>query len=48
MSETQINFRDEIMSLSRAADIVLREMGYDWKGAQGTICGVEMVKRFMI
>ena len=36
-SETQINFRDEIMSLSRAADIILREMGYDWKGVQGTI-----------
>ena len=36
-SETQVSLRDEIMSLSRAADIVLREMGYDWKGVQGTI-----------
>ena len=30
-------FRDKITSLSDAADIVLREMGYDWSAAQGPI-----------
>ena len=32
VNETQVRFRDEVMSLSGSADIVLREMGYDWGG----------------
>ena len=35
-NDTQVRFRDELMSLSRSADIVLREMGYDWVAVQGT------------
>jgi len=35
--ETKVKFRDAITSLSDAADIVLKEMGYDWAGVQGTI-----------
>ncbi len=36
-NETQVNFRGELMSLSRSADIVLKEMGYDWRAVQGTL-----------
>ena len=36
-NDTQVNFRGELMSLSRSADIVLREMGYDWVAVQGTV-----------
>lgn len=35
-NNTQVNFRGELMSLSRSADIVLTEMGYDWASVQGT------------
>ena len=35
--ETKVKFRDATTSLSDAADIVLREMGYDWEGVRGTI-----------
>ena len=34
-SETQVSFRNEVMSLSKAAAIVLEEMGYSW----GTVAG---------
>ena len=30
VDDTQVRFRDEVMSLSKSADIVLREMGYEW------------------
>ena len=30
VDDTQLRFRDEVMSLSKSADIVLREMGYEW------------------
>ena len=33
--DTKVKFREEITSLSNAADIVLREMGYDWSAVQG-------------
>ena len=33
--DTKVNFRNEITSLSNAADIILREMGYDWTSVQG-------------
>ena len=32
---TKIKFRDKITSLSNAAEIILREMGYDWSAYQG-------------
>ena len=35
--DTQVRFRDEVMSLSKSADIVLREMGYEWTSVRGTI-----------
>tara|TARA_B100001079_G_C16188507_1_gene416149 strand:- start:114 stop:689 length:576 start_codon:yes stop_codon:yes gene_type:complete len=35
--DRKIKFRDKITSLSDAADIVLREMGYDWSAAQGPV-----------
>ena len=34
---TKVKFRDKITSLSDAADIVLRDMGYDWAAVQGPI-----------
>jgi hypothetical protein len=37
VDETQVQFRDEVMSLSKSADIVLREMGYEWTSVRGTI-----------
>jgi len=33
----QVLFRDEITSLSKSADMVLKEMGYDWTAVRGTI-----------
>ena len=35
--DRKVKFRDKITSLSDAADIVLREMGYYWSAAQGPI-----------
>lgn len=35
VDDSKIKFRDKVTSLSNAADIVLREMGYDWEGVQG-------------
>ena len=35
--DRKIKFRDKITSLSDSADIVLREMGYDWSAAQGPV-----------
>lgn len=35
--DTKVKFRNEITSISNAADIVLREMGYDWAAVQGPI-----------
>ena len=32
---TKIKFRDKITSLSNAAEIILKEMGYDWSAYQG-------------
>jgi len=37
VDDTQVRFRDEVMSLSKSADIVLREMGYEWTSVRGTI-----------
>ncbi len=37
VDDTQVRFRDEVMSLSQSADIVLREMGYEWTSVRGTI-----------
>jgi len=37
VDNTQVRFRDEVMSLSKSADIVLREMGYEWTSVRGTI-----------
>ena len=36
VSDSQVRFRDEVMSLSKSANIVIEEMGYDWGG---TIAG---------
>tara|TARA_A100001015_G_scaffold201771_1_gene225295 strand:- start:1234 stop:1854 length:621 start_codon:yes stop_codon:yes gene_type:complete len=33
--DTQVKFRDKITSLSNSADIVLKELGYDWSSVQG-------------
>ena len=33
--DTKIKFRDKITSLSNAAEIILREMGYEWSAYQG-------------
>ena len=35
--DTKVKFRDKITSLSDAADVVLRDMGYDWAAVQGPI-----------
>ena len=35
--DRKVKFRDKITSLSDAADIILKEMGYDWSAAQGPI-----------
>jgi hypothetical protein len=37
VDETQVRFRDDITSLSKSADIVLKEMGYEWTAVRGTI-----------
>jgi len=34
-NDTKIKFRDKITSLSNAAEIILREMGYEWSAYQG-------------
>ena len=34
-NENQVEFRGEIMSLSRSADLVLQELGYDWGSVHG-------------
>ena len=33
--DTQVKFGDKITSLSNSADIVLKDMGYDWTSVQG-------------
>ena len=33
--DTKIKFRDKITSLSNAAEIILKEMGYEWSAYQG-------------
>ena len=35
--DTKVKFKNDITSLSDAADIVLKEMGYDWVSVQGPI-----------
>lgn len=35
-NDNQVEFRGEIMSLSRSADIILQEMGYDWGSVHGS------------
>jgi hypothetical protein len=35
--DTKVKFKNDITSLSDAADIVLKEMGYDWASVQGPI-----------
>ena len=37
VDNTKVNFRDNITSLSNAADTILREMGYDWQGVRGPL-----------
>ena len=37
----QVKFRDKITSLSNSADIVLKDMGYDWTSVQGPRWGIE-------
>ena len=37
VDDTQVRIRDEVMSLSKSADIVLREMGYEWTSVRGNI-----------
>ena len=35
--DSKVLFRDKVTSLSDAADILLKEMGYDWQGVQGPL-----------
>ena len=35
--DTKVKFRDKITSLSNAADIIMKEMGYDWASVQGPV-----------
>ena len=37
VDETKVKFRDGVTSLSNAADIILKEMGYDWQGVRGPL-----------
>jgi len=37
VDNTTVKFRDNITSLSNAADTILREMGYDWQGVRGPL-----------
>ena len=37
VDNTKVKFRDNITSLSNAADTILREMGYDWQGVRGPL-----------
>jgi hypothetical protein len=36
-NDTKVKFRDKITSLSNAADIIMKEMGYDWASVQGPV-----------
>ena len=33
VSDSQVRFREEVMSLSKSANIVIEELGSDWGGA---------------
>lgn len=35
VNNKQVKFRDKITSLSNSADIILKEMGYDWGSVHG-------------
>ena len=35
--DKKVKFRDKITSLSNAADIIMKEMGYDWASVQGPV-----------
>ena len=35
VDDTKVKFRDNVTSLSNSADIILREMGYDWNSVHG-------------
>jgi hypothetical protein len=37
VDNTKVKFRDNVTSLSNAADSILREMGYDWQGVRGPL-----------
>tara|TARA_B100000963_G_C22638977_1_gene679290 strand:- start:7314 stop:7922 length:609 start_codon:yes stop_codon:yes gene_type:complete len=37
VDDTKVKFRDNVTSLSNAADTILREMGYDWQGVRGPL-----------
>ena len=37
VDENKVKFKDKVTSLSDAADIVLRDMGYDWAAVQGAL-----------
>ena len=37
VDNTKVKFRDNITSLSNAADTILREIGYDWQGVRGPL-----------
>tara|TARA_B100001093_G_scaffold466549_1_gene485038 strand:- start:322 stop:897 length:576 start_codon:yes stop_codon:yes gene_type:complete len=37
VDDTKVKFRDNVTSLSNAADSILREMGYDWQGVRGPL-----------
>ena len=34
-NDTQVHFQKELMSLSRSADLILKEMGYEWGSVHG-------------
>ena len=34
-NDKQVTFRDKLTTLTRSADILLKEMGYDWSSANG-------------
>ena len=35
VDQTKVRFRDKVTSLTNSADIILREMGYDWSSVHG-------------
>ena len=37
VDNTKVKFRENITSLSNAADTILKEMGYDWQGVRGPL-----------